>query len=154
MTVIAWDGRTLAADKQTTAGGRPRVTTKVYRVPEGLVAMCGSSVASVAVLEWFQKGRPPNDYPAIQKTDKDCGAMFVDWTGQLWIYEDHPHAIRIENRFDAMGSGRDYAIAALHLGHDARTAVKVACELDVSCGQGIDSFDLFEARQHKDFPCT
>lgn len=31
--------------------------------------------------------------------------------------------------FDAIGAGEDYALAALHLGHTPREAVKVACEL-------------------------
>lgn len=40
------------------------------------------------------------------------------------------------------GSGRDFAEAVLHLGHDARKAVEVACHFQTDCGNGIDSLDL------------
>lgn len=36
-------------------------------------------------------------------------------------------------RFDAIGCGQDYAIAAMHLGHSPRKAVKVACQISVYC---------------------
>ena len=41
-----------------------------------------------------------------------------------------------------MGHGRDFTLAAMHLGHDARTAVEVACALDAFCGCGIDTLTL------------
>ena len=36
-------------------------------------------------------------------------------------------------RFDAIGCGGDYAIAALHLGHSPRKAVRTACQISVFC---------------------
>ena len=35
--------------------------------------------------------------------------------------------------FEAIGAGEDFALAALHLGHDARSAVRVATELSIYC---------------------
>ncbi len=47
-----------------------------------------------------------------------------------------------EDKFNALGAGRDYALAAMYLGFDASRAVEVACALDVNCGNGIDVLTL------------
>jgi hypothetical protein len=73
MTVIVWDGKTLAADKQM--GG---------------------------------------DYPRT-------------------VTEDAHHAI---------GSGRDFAAAAMYLGKTAREAVEVAMALTGFCGHGVDTLEF------------
>jgi hypothetical protein len=44
----------------------------------------------------------------------------------------------------AGGSGGPYALAALHLGRDARQAVKVPCALNVYCGGEVEYVDLAE----------
>lgn len=149
MTIIAWDGHTLAADKQSTANGFRRVVTKVHMVPDGIIGCSGSATACVAMRDWFMNGRQKQDWPQIQSTDKDAYTMFVDWAGRLWIYEDFPHPIALENRYDAMGSGRDFALAALELGHDAVTAVQVASKLCNSCGMGYDALNLEECRKKR-----
>ena len=48
----------------------------------------------------------------------------------------------IEDRFHAWGSGRDFAMGAMQVGVDAVEAVRVANRHCVSCGNGIDHFDL------------
>jgi hypothetical protein len=50
MTCIAWDGKTLAADKQATSVGRGITTTKIYRVGACLVALAGSGDVCRAML--------------------------------------------------------------------------------------------------------
>lgn len=57
-------------------------------------------------------------------------------------YEKVPYPARVEDKFTATGCGRDYALAAMFLGHDARAAVEVACALDAHCGNGIDTLEL------------
>ena len=32
---------------------------------------------------------------------------------------------------------RNFALMAMHLGHDARRAVELTCELSVDCGNGV-----------------
>jgi hypothetical protein len=142
MTIIAWDGKTLAADKSATNCGWSNTVTKVYRVPGGLVAFSGDADAAMDLLAWFQGGRVPSDYPACQKTDDRGSAFFVDNDGALWTYDKSVNPQRYEQRFAAMGSGRDYALAAMYLGFDAVRAVEVACALDNDCGNGIDALEL------------
>jgi hypothetical protein len=42
-------------------------------------------------------------------------------------------------KYHAIGAGREYALAALYLGHDAKTAAKVATELSIYCEPPIVS---------------
>jgi ATP-dependent protease HslVU (ClpYQ) peptidase subunit len=44
--------------------------------------------------------------------------------------------------FYAIGAGRDYALAALHLGHTPKEAVKVACELCCYVAEPIVEYEI------------
>ena len=83
------------------------------------------------------------DFPPSQR-DKD------DWAGMLVIlrdrriarYERTPYPVFYEDETFAIGCGRDFALAAMHLGKTAREAVEVAIALDSGCGNGIDALTL------------
>lgn len=145
MTVIAWDGRTLAADKQATAGNMKRTATKILRVTDGLVALSGDAAHAHAhaVLGWFQGVRDPRDFPREQCPDKAGHVTYFTRDG-VFLYDGTGHGYRekIDCSFIAFGCGRDYAMAAMYLGCDARRAVEVACEFDAFCGMGIDVLEL------------
>lgn len=149
MTVIAWDGLTLAADKAGTSAGYRRTVTKIFRVPDGLVGFAGDGSRALALLEWFRAGRKVADYPEFQKGDDVVGCLFIDQQGAAWGYQHTAFPERHEDAFDAVGSGRDYALAAMHLGHTATEAVKVASALDNGCGNGIDVLWLSEPMKVK-----
>lgn len=143
ITVIAWDGRTLAADKQATNNGLKRTVTKIHRVGSLLVAFSGGVDSGLAMLQWIRGGCAPADFPPSQK-DKDDWAptLVIHPDGRVETYERTPIPTHIEDRIYASGCGRDYAMAAMHLGFDAVKAVQVACDLDAFCGMGIDALSL------------
>lgn len=141
MTVIAWDGKTLAADKQSTCVGKASKVTKIFRVAGGRVAFAGNAMNARELLEWFRAGRPMDAWPKARGDDV-ADALFICDDGVALGYSGlSPHPEVYEDTFLAMGCGRDYALAAMHLGHDARKAVEVACALDVNCGLGIDALE-------------
>lgn len=146
MTCIAWDGHTLAADKQVTSAGFAGTVTKIHRVPDGIVGFTGNEGHATALLDWFRNGRDPEKWP--KKVGNDyASAVFVTEDGLFTCSgEDGPYLTRREDKFDAWGAGYAYALAAMHLGHDARTAVEVACALDINCGKGIDTLTLEKAQ--------
>ena len=142
MTVVAWDGRTLAADKASNFSGFLATATKIYRLPcGGLVGFAGDADKAMMMLEWFKRGRQIEEFPECNKTDP-TSCLFISSDGTVYRYDGLPRTMLIENHFYAMGCGRDYALAAMHLGYDARRAVEVACALDANCGVGIDSLEL------------
>lgn len=142
MTVIAWDGRTLAADKRNTCVGNPSTVTKIFKIEGvGLVGFAGDADHALCLLHWFRNDMVMADYPKVMESS-NASALLIDTAGQAWSYAKLAHPQRIEDRFCAMGAGRDYALAAMHLGKTAREAVEVACALDVFCGNGIDTLEL------------
>ena len=57
--------------------------------------------------------------------------------GSCWMH-NRDSRWRVEDGFVAVGSGRDYAMATMALGHTARRAVEIACRFDPGTGNGID----------------
>ncbi|MBT2300371.1 hypothetical protein J7E70_07825 [Variovorax paradoxus] len=141
MTVIAWDGRLLAADKRTSFGGLHATTQKLHRVGERFVGCAGNTAQIQEMLVWLEKG-DPEKFPATQRSTADCVSMLVIDNGRILQYENTPYPMVIENGFWAIGSGRDFAMAAMHLGKTAEEAVEVACHLDATCGNGIDVLEI------------
>lgn len=142
MTVIAWDGRTLAADKQCTYGNGRRKVTKIRRVGDTLVGIAGTASIGEAVIDWLESGADPEKYPKLQ-ADKDDGAnVLVIRHGRVEEYSRTNVPIVYEDPFIAIGCGRDFAIAAMHCGKTAREAVEIACIYDTGCGCGIDTLTL------------
>lgn len=124
MTTIAWDGKTLAADTRGTAGGMPWQTIKASRLKDGRLYGGSGALEDVeAVRTWLETG---GDKPAV----KDFVAILIE-DGQCFRLEDKLIKMPVKSPFHAIGSGRDYAIAAMHLGKTAREAVELACLYDV-----------------------
>ena len=143
MTVIAWDGKTLAADKRATLAGYGGGTvTKIHRINGALCAFSGSLDTGLEMLEWFRSGADPAKYPKRQADDNDATFIVITPDRAVMVYERSPHPLKFEEGVKATGSGRDYALAAMYLGYPARTAVEVACALDVNCGNGVDTLEL------------
>lgn len=67
-----------------------------------------------------------------------------DW---ILVMEDKVFLIEgffVQEVFDfaAIGAGMDFALATLHLGHDVKKAVEIACELSVYCELPVKVFDI------------
>ena len=139
MTVIAWDGKSLAADKRAVSDTLIRTVAKLCRVGEALVAYAGDSDAGEEVLAWFRDGHDPAKFPASQRDKTGWAGLLIVWPdGTLWKYERTPYPLKYPPQQFAIGSGRDFALAAMHLGKTAAEAVEVACVFDNGCGNGID----------------
>lgn len=143
MTVIAFDGKTLAADKRAVNNGfKGGTVTKIHRWGDGhLCAFSGDYDVGLQLVAWLRAGARPDDFPKKQES-MAANLLVVYANGTTARYESAPIAIPFENKLQAMGSGRDYALAAMYLGCDARRAVEVACALDNGCGNGIDELTL------------
>lgn len=141
MTVIAWDGKTLAADRQATNCGMRFETTKIFRLADGSVcAATGAHAAATIMRQWYEDGADLSKYPECQKTTDDWARLVVARPdGAVWWYEGLPAALRCESVPAAFGSGRDFAMGAMLAGADARRAVEITNLVSVDCGLGVDS---------------
>lgn len=155
MTVIAWDGKTLAGDKRTSFGGLHATTTKVHRLQDGRLVGCAGTTAQIAeMVHWLNAGADAEKLPTAQRDPKECvSALVIEPGGRVLQYENTAHPIVIENLTWAIGSGRDFAMAAMYMGRSAEQAVSVACALDCTCGNGIDTL-ILQASPAEAPPCV
>jgi hypothetical protein len=144
MTVVCWDGRTLAADKRAVVGGHTFTMTKIARVGDCLVGVAGRGDKIAEFQHWIADGRKREAYPA--RTDQAWfTALVILPGGVIERFEDQPLPIIVEDVTHAIGTGRDYARVAMHLGKCAREAVEIACLFDENCGNGVDTLSFVES---------
>ena len=136
MTVVAFDGNSMAADRQGEFFCTKTDRTKIRRIGSIMVGCAGEARASEAVCKWLESGADVEMFPKIAESDK--ANVLVAGPNGLFLYENSPHPMQLENKFFAIGSGGDAAMAAMHLGCDAERAVEVACAVATSCGGGVD----------------
>jgi len=142
MTVIAWDGKTLAADRRATSQDMHWSVTKIQKHDGKLLFAGGDFDSIIAMYEWFIAGAKPETYPPCQKDNDAWAAVHVIDQNGLWRYERTPYPFKVEVPFFATGSGRAYAMAAMYCGKTAREAVEIACVFDPGCGNGIDVLEI------------
>lgn len=147
MTTIAWDGKTLAADKRGTTNGVVNVTTKIHRLLNGdLCGLSGDTAGNMEKLAWLAAGSVAKDYPASQR-DRSLfsDAMVIRAKDMvIFIHEDTPYPYIVEDAQWAIGSGSSFARAGMRLGMSAAEAIAFAATFDCHTGNGCDTLTLGE----------
>lgn len=140
MTTIAWDGRSLAADRKISwGGGAMGETRKVHRRDSdgALIGVCGGTGVAQALADWFLTGEV-GVKPDLSPTDDDAASgLIIRPDGALWHIYKHG-LVPVSAPFLAFGSGADYALGAMAQGATAREAVAVAIRFDNGSGGEID----------------
>jgi ATP-dependent protease HslVU (ClpYQ) peptidase subunit len=98
------------------------------------------------LMRWFELGSDESKYPEFQKKDDEfVGMMVITPDKRVLKYERSPIPMEYpEEKWYAIGSGRDFAYGALHMGADAVKAVEATIAYSSSCGLGIDTLTLEE----------
>lgn len=140
MTVIAFDGKTLAADKAAVDCGTIRTLTKIRRGPGGdLLGAAGTAHITERLFVWYSAGADPDKYP---DPEAKCSFLVVKTDGTTLLFDGGPFPDTYEDGFIAIGSGRAFAMGAMAMGADAHRAVVIACHWAEGCGHGIDTLTL------------
>jgi 20S proteasome alpha/beta subunit len=143
MTCIAWDGKTLAADKRMSFSCEFATVTKLHRIDGCLVGWAGDAAIGRAMIAWARDGFNIDAFPSAQRDRSNNGSlMVIRPNGEINHYGVEPYPMIIEDKHYTIGSGSPFAMTAMYLGCDARRAVEVACALDIGCGNGIDTLTL------------
>lgn len=138
MTTIAFDGTTLAGDRQCTAGGTPFPTRKIHRVIRPTtkeVLLYGFSGLAGDGAEFVRRFASGEALPQFT----DLEVLCIDGQGQAWQMDTPGMWWNKRPRVWAIGSGADYAMGAMYAGKTAREAVQIAMRLDVHTGFGVDT---------------
>lgn len=149
MSIIAWDGTTLAADKRMVNYSVISTVTKVFRVGDDiLVGFTGLAAQMGRYLAWMRAGFDPATYP-VQDKDDTCYALVVHRSGRVMHYGATGYPVLGEDARHAAGSGRDFALAAMYLGCDAVRAVEITTHFCCDCGNGIDTLTFDAAPESR-----
>jgi hypothetical protein len=142
MTIVVWDGSTLAVDRGVTDGFTMWEQDKAWRLGDEVVTGVGNMTLVLAMRNWYVSGRDASKFPTEQTMpDRWCEFIVVTTEG-LFRYERSP--IPIEHGFHkcAFGYGKDFAYGALAMGATAEQAAHVACKFSPHCGMGVDVYKL------------
>lgn len=148
MTVLAWDGKTLAADKRALNQGLISTVTKIWKIKEGPYAGCligctGDLSDGIEVQKWFENGAVRDDYPDCQKDRENASTiMLIAPNRRTYKLTFSSYPMLFEDAIMAIGSGRDFALAAMYCGKTAKEAVEIACIFESGCGNGVDTLTL------------
>ena len=128
MTTIAWDGKTLASDTRCNSGNVKFKVTKIRRHRGHLIGYAGPLDLGAEMFAWYTKGADPEQFPADQLNEEDrTDFLVITPKRKILVYQKSAYPLDMTmNRFFAIGSGRDFAIAAMHLGKSAEEAVGIA----------------------------
>ena len=142
MTVIVWDGSTLATDCAATDGAVMWDTDKAWYYEGVILSGAGPLQSILEMREWYKGGALPNKFPNIQRSPQYCHFVVVRYGTGLERYEQSPLPINHGHNKCAFGEGRDFAYGALAMGADAKKAVEIANELSPHCGRGVKEYKV------------
>lgn len=135
MTTIACNRKMMAGDSLSSAAGTRFKATKVHRVGDEIVGFAGGLDEGMAFIQWYQD--QSKDKPKLE----DFAALVLSETG-ITYYESLLVPIPVQERFAAIGSGADCALAAMHLGADPKKAVQVACKVRHDSGLPVKVLEM------------
>lgn len=133
MTVVAWDGKTLAADSAVTVGGMRLACEKIERFPDGsLYGAAGDGDETVKLADFIRKGGTGR-----RPKCESVYALHILPDGTVNLYSGSAWPDRITSPFVAIGSGCKYAMAVMWAGFDSARACEAAIALDKSCSAPV-----------------
>lgn len=144
MTIIAWDGKSVAADTMSVSGHYrcPDRVHKIVRNGEFVYGMTGWSAWFDAWIKWHRDGADPAKIPASGIAPGDSGAFLVFGGGKAMICSALVPYLQETGAPDAWGSACDFAIGAMVYGASAKQAVEVAIVCSTSAGGSVDVIEL------------
>ena len=142
MTVLAWDGKTFAADRLACAGTMKHTVTKIIRAGNDLIGICGNLSVGNEMREWYLNGADADLFPDSALEDSDTDLVVITQDGKVMVYSGSSTPFEIEDEKCAFGSGAEAARAAMLYGATAVEAVDVASQINITCGNGYDALEL------------
>ena len=136
MTTIAAKFSTgeIAADSMVSGDDSFYLVEKLRKGQESIYGGCG---------DWDKLLKFYNSLESGADLDSDTDVTVLELRSDgIWIYESTIIPAKIKNDFWAIGTGANFAIAAMHLGLTPAEAVKLACLYDTSSHEPIDVMTL------------
>lgn len=144
MTTIAWDGRTLAADRRVCYGNEYHTLAhpKIRRTQDGrLIGASGHGIRCNQFMDWLTDPTAA-PLPEWQDDEDDAvNALEIAPGGRVYVWASHGRDEHAAGPM-ALGSGEQYALGAMAFGASATEAVRIASRFDISTGAPADFLTL------------
>lgn len=138
MTTVAFDGKTLAADRQVTVGNAKFSSCKIFKLNKhSFCAITGNVVHAMMLIDKFKDGAVEISIP--EDSDAEI-VLFNARTGKVYVIGSGLVPIEFDAPF-AYGSGGHAAMGCMMMGGTAIEAVQIASQVDAWTGLGVDSVD-------------
>lgn len=136
MTTVAacFSKREIAADSMVTLEGVHYSVTKLRKGANSVFGATGNWDACLKFLQAIEKN-------TFDESEAEVTVLELRKDG-LWVYEGCIIPSKIKNDYYAIGTGAQYAIAAMRLGCTPTEAVAIACEFDPSSRGPVDTLSL------------
>ena len=148
MTTITYKDGVMAADTQATMGDEKAYgAVKLFYTEKFLIGLSGNfsnvlpfqswlkdteqAVSSAGVLHQF--------WDSIPAFGDGFTAILVDTGGRIWNCGSTFPPVTLHRIYDAIGSGSDFAMAAMECGKSATDAVRIASKFDIYTGGSVIS---------------
>jgi len=148
MTVIAWDGRTVAADSLCRFGcyRGPMPVEKIVKRNGVVFGITDYSSWFDAWIGWYFNGQDPKEVPECKLTSGTGNFLvFKDGRAYACTY-DLPYLQEV-GAPDAWGSGCEFAIGAMKAGKNAKEAVEIVIECNPDSGGPVQVIDLLQLQE-------
>lgn len=152
----------MAADSQVTHGwtaNKENKTVKLFKSERGVIVGAVGDAEPATLMKMYMRTHIPKEPTVDGITEfihefrgwlkdhadsvKDENTYLIAYQGHLF-YANGFYIYEVTN-FSAIGSGMEYALAALHLGHTAQGAVEVACQLNIYCAPPVNVLTMERA---------
>jgi ATP-dependent protease HslVU (ClpYQ) peptidase subunit len=122
----------MASDSLATDDCTKNSVAKIFRVRRHLVGVAGCYAHCMAFINWLKAGADEDEIPCFD----DVYALALCPEG-IWVYDGHPQPYQLKDKFAAVGSGSQAALAAMHCGLSPRDSVRIAAKIDPATGGRI-----------------
>ena len=156
MTVIAWDGETLAVDGLTEQGGMQYTADKLFTIDDdpqmgpskdlpiaapALISGAGSVRGIMHVLQWYREGAK-GEFPSIawNNGDPQVVLVVVNKYGAWEFCHETPRHVGFEPF--GWGFGGAMAMGVMLAGKPAHDAVEITNAHMEACGRGVETATL------------
>jgi ATP-dependent protease HslVU (ClpYQ) peptidase subunit len=140
MTTVAWDGKSLAADRRM-AGWMD--AGKIFKLKDGRVlAGAGWLDEIIEVAAWLDNGGDERDKPTVDAEDDESATdyLLIDGDKCYWLTAPYLRPVEVLDGMAAVGSGAKFALGAMEAGKTAAEAVVIASKFDPHTGGGVDVY--------------
>ena len=136
MTTIAYDTKTLVSDSRSSMGDMiyEEDAQKIFKDvgPFAVVGIAGAYQDAMDVIQIIGEYTQVDHIRSIPvKEIGECMLLGITYSGELWSYAGDSSCRLREDKPFALGSGGQYALAAMDLGLSAQEAVEYASTRDM-----------------------